>query len=227
MLAPWTGPNAGATGAANTEAAKAYLESDAPAAAEDPARKPAHAQKAGSDASGKGADERAEAANEDGVPEPATPAPSAAKPASTTSDAAQGQADAGDASDEDGAAASAKQGSDSATGAEASPSVAKDAVADQNETASATTMTGPAGSVVEAEPERLDGPQGDADDLKRISGVGPKLEALLNELGFWHFHQIAAWGPSEVEWVDARLTFKGRITRDNWIDQAKTLASEG
>ena len=65
-----------------------------------------------------------------------------------------------------------------------------------------------------------------ADDLKRISGVGPKLEGVLNELGFWHFDQISKWTDAEVQWVDSRLKFKGRIERDNWIDQASKLAAE-
>ncbi len=65
-----------------------------------------------------------------------------------------------------------------------------------------------------------------ADDLKRISGVGPKLEGVLNELGFWHFDQIAKWTDAEVAWVDSRLKFKGRIERDNWIDQAAAFAAE-
>ena len=82
----------------------------------------------------------------------------------------------------------------------------------------------PSAEVAEAAPERLDAPQGDKDDLKQISGVGPKLETLLNEMGFWHFRQIAAWGPAEIAWVDARLKFKGRIERDNWVAQATELA---
>ena len=86
-----------------------------------------------------------------------------------------------------------------------------------------------AAEVEEAEPERLDAPRaGQApDDLKRISGVGPKLEGLLHEMGFFHFDQIAAWTPAEVAWVDARLKFKGRIERDDWIAQASALAAEG
>jgi NADH-quinone oxidoreductase subunit E len=81
--------------------------------------------------------------------------------------------------------------------------------------------------VAESEPELLKAARGgQADDLKRISGVGPKLEGVLNDLGFYHFDQIAAWGPAEVAWVDARLTFKGRIERDDWIAQAKALAAE-
>ena len=62
------------------------------------------------------------------------------------------------------------------------------------------------------------------DDLKRISGVGPKLEKTLNKLGIYYFKQIAGFSKSNVEWVDDYLSFKGRIGRENWIRQAKTLA---
>ena len=59
-------------------------------------------------------------------------------------------------------------------------------------------------------PETLKAPRASgADDLKRISGVGPKLEGVLNELGFWHFDQIAKWTEAEVAWVDSRLKFRG------------------
>jgi len=65
-----------------------------------------------------------------------------------------------------------------------------------------------------------------ADDLKLIKGVGPKMEKLCNALGFWHFDQVAKWTPQEVSWVDENLEgFKGRVSRDNWVDQAKILAS--
>ena len=63
-----------------------------------------------------------------------------------------------------------------------------------------------------------------ADDLKLITGVGPKLEGVLNELGFWHFDQIAKWTDEEIAWVDSRLKFKGRIARDDWVAQATKLA---
>ena len=67
-----------------------------------------------------------------------------------------------------------------------------------------------------------------ADDLKMIKGVGPKLEALLNRLGFYHFDQVASWTADEVAWVDQNLEgFKGRVSRDNWVAQAKTLAAGG
>ena len=65
-----------------------------------------------------------------------------------------------------------------------------------------------------------------ADDLKRIKGVGPKLEKLLNSLGFFHFDQVASWSETEMAWVDQNLEgFKGRATRDNWVAQAKELMS--
>ncbi|WP_394358495.1 NADH:ubiquinone oxidoreductase [Halocynthiibacter halioticoli] len=66
-----------------------------------------------------------------------------------------------------------------------------------------------------------------ADDLKKLKGVGPKLESTLNELGIWHFDQVAKWGAAEIAWVDERLKFKGRIERDGWVDQAKILAEGG
>ena len=78
-------------------------------------------------------------------------------------------------------------------------------------------------------PAGLDAPRGgQADDLKMIKGIGPKLEKLCNSLGFWHFDQVAAWSSDEVAWVDANLQgFKGRVSRDQWVEQARTLATGG
>lgn len=105
---------------------------------------------------------------------------------------------------------------------ESAEEVAADAVAEAEEPAAEVE----AGETAEKQPEVLKAARaGGADDLKQLKGVGPKLEATLNGLGFWHFDQIAAWGAAEIEWVDARLKFKGRITRDNWVDQAKALAA--
>ncbi|RMH43124.1 MAG: 50S ribosomal protein L21 [Alphaproteobacteria bacterium] len=71
----------------------------------------------------------------------------------------------------------------------------------------------------------LDAPRGGkADDLKKISGVGPKLEELLHANGVFHYDQIAAWTPEEVAYMDEQLSFKGRIEREGWIEQAKALA---
>jgi NADH-quinone oxidoreductase subunit E len=67
---------------------------------------------------------------------------------------------------------------------------------------------------------------GGADNLKMIKGVGPKLEKLLNTMGYFHFDQIAGWDKSDVAWIDENLKgFKGRVSRDNWVDQAKALAN--
>ena len=68
--------------------------------------------------------------------------------------------------------------------------------------------------------------EGGADDLKRISGVGPKLEKLLHDNGVFHFDQIAAWTADEISYMDDKLSFKGRIERDGWIEQAAAFATE-
>lgn len=67
---------------------------------------------------------------------------------------------------------------------------------------------------------------GQPDDLKKISGVGPKLEGVLHSIGVFHFDQIKDWGPAEIAYMDDKLSFKGRIERDNWIEQASTFAAE-
>ncbi len=68
--------------------------------------------------------------------------------------------------------------------------------------------------------------KGDADDLKKISGVGPALEKKLNDLGVYHFSQIAEWKADDIAYVDDKLSFKGRIERDDWIKQATDFAAE-
>jgi len=60
-------------------------------------------------------------------------------------------------------------------------------------------------------------------DLKAITGVGPKLEKVLNGLGIWTFAQVAAWTPEEIAWVEDYLSLKGRIGRDDWTRQAAAL----
>ncbi|MEL6919719.1 MAG: NADH dehydrogenase subunit E, partial [Pseudomonadota bacterium] len=89
--------------------------------------------------------------------------------------------------------------------------------------ATATATAKPSGSG----PVRMDKPDGKADDLKLIAGVGPKLEKTLNSLGFWHFHQIAEWTQADISIVDDQLKFKGRIVRDDWVKQAAALAKGG
>lgn len=80
-----------------------------------------------------------------------------------------------------------------------------------------------------AGPVRLKAPRkGGADDLKEIEGIGPALEKLVNDLGFYHFDQIAGWTEADVTLVDAEMkTFKGRITRDKWVEQARIIVTDG
>jgi predicted flap endonuclease-1-like 5' DNA nuclease len=91
------------------------------------------------------------------------------------------------------------------------------------------TPAKPARAKTEDGPVRLSGPRkGKADDLKEIEGIGPAMEKLVNEMGFYHFDQIAGWSDADVAWVDGRMkNFKGRIVRDRWIAQAKLIVAEG
>ena len=86
----------------------------------------------------------------------------------------------------------------------------------------------PAAEVAGVEPTNLlkEARGGQPDDLKKISGVGPKLEGVLHEIGVFHFDQIAAWGPAETAYMNDCLSFKGRIERDDWIAQATQFAAE-
>lgn len=83
--------------------------------------------------------------------------------------------------------------------------------------------------IAKAGPELLSAPRGGKpDDLKMIKGVGPKLEKLLNDVGVWHFDQIASWKAKDIAIVDDKMDgFKGRISRDEWVKQAKVLAKGG
>ncbi|MER8430020.1 NADH-quinone oxidoreductase subunit E [Mesorhizobium caraganae] len=65
------------------------------------------------------------------------------------------------------------------------------------------------------------------DDLKLISGVGPKIEGILHTLGIFTFAQVASWKKAERDWMDGYLAFSGRIDRDDWVGQAKALAKGG
>jgi len=75
------------------------------------------------------------------------------------------------------------------------------------------------------QPKAMDKPAKPS-DLKAISGIGPKLEKVLNGLGIWTYAQIAAWSPQEIAWVDDYLSFNGRIGRDEWTAQAAVLAAK-
>jgi predicted flap endonuclease-1-like 5' DNA nuclease len=75
-------------------------------------------------------------------------------------------------------------------------------------------------------PAGLSRARGAADDLKLIKGIGPQNEERLHALGIWHFSQIAAWTPENVEWVGTYLAFPGRIEREEWLAQAAALAGK-
>ncbi len=79
-----------------------------------------------------------------------------------------------------------------------------------------------------AEPRLFTRPDhGQPDDLKKISGVGPKLERLLHANGVYYFWQVASWSRQDIEFIDQRLdVFKGRILRDAWVAQAQKLKQE-
>jgi NADH-quinone oxidoreductase subunit E len=84
----------------------------------------------------------------------------------------------------------------------------------------------PAAVVQPVQPKGIAAPRGGtSDELQQISGVGPKIELTLHKLGIFHFDQIAGWTHEEAQWVDDHLKFRGRIARDEWIKQAKQLAS--
>ena len=68
---------------------------------------------------------------------------------------------------------------------------------------------------------------GKPDDLELIAGIGPKLAETLNELGVFHYDQIANWQDADIERIDTHLNFPGRIVRENWIEQANALAIGG
>ena len=119
--------------------------------------------------------------------------------------------------------------------AKSKPAVAKKA--EPKLVVAAATVTAPAKSKAKAEiaapvaakpaPARSRKPAVKADDLKRISGVGPKLEQVLNGLGIRRFADIAALGDADIERIDADLGFDGRIRRDDWVGQAKALLPKG
>jgi predicted flap endonuclease-1-like 5' DNA nuclease len=67
---------------------------------------------------------------------------------------------------------------------------------------------------------------GRADDLKLISGIGPKLEQKLNSIGIWHYDQVASWTQANIDWVNAAISFRGRIEREKWVPQAKQLVQD-
>ena len=78
----------------------------------------------------------------------------------------------------------------------------------------------------EPEPLLLSAPRdGQKDNLTRIKGIGVKIEEALNTIGIYHFDQIANWTEENIAWADNNLGFPGRAKREQWVEQAKALAS--
>ncbi|PBB32081.1 NADH-ubiquinone dehydrogenase [Mesorhizobium sp. WSM3868] len=75
------------------------------------------------------------------------------------------------------------------------------------------------------QPKAIDKPAKPS-DLKAISGIGPKLEKVLNDLGIWSYDQIATWTLEEIAWVEDYLSLAGRVGRDDWTGQASALAAK-
>ncbi|WP_372609939.1 NADH:ubiquinone oxidoreductase [Aquicoccus sp.] len=147
----------------------------------------------------------------------ATVAEKAEKAAQTAGDAADDAGEAVEDSAKDAAKTAAATAGDVSEKAGEASRAAAEKVAD-----AAEEVTGTRPAVLGAARD------GKPDDLKQIKGIGPKLEKLLNEMGFYHLDQIAGWTEAEVAWVDENLEgFKGRVSRDNWVEQAKTLAAGG
>jgi len=138
-------------------------------------------------------------------------------------------------------AAKAESVAKSAQPAKAEPAVKAEALAKAVQPTKATPL---AAAPIKAEPAKdaaeedadtgtkptgIDAPRnGKGDNLRQIEGVGPALEKLLHSMGIFHFDQVAAWGEDEIAWMDSQLKgFKGRVTRDKWVAQAKLIGEVG
>ncbi|MBS8226534.1 NADH-quinone oxidoreductase subunit E [Vannielia litorea] len=227
LLTPWAGKNATPTSRARADAA-GWENTEVSAS---PAKKKAAAKAAEADhekVDGAGDAERAADAgksSDDTKGQATAPAGAAGADASAR--------DGGKASEAKGDKPGPKAGGDADTAGRASEQpVDADTEAAKDGAAGASGPKGAKDEVPAAvgeKPGTLASPRGGkADNLKAIKGVGPKLEELLHSMGFYHFDQIARWTEAEVDWVDDNLEgFRGRVRRDDWVGQAKTLASGG
>lgn len=81
-------------------------------------------------------------------------------------------------------------------------------------------------SPAQLRPPDLPAPRGGkADNLRAIKGIGPKTESALNDLGIYHYDQIAAWTGAHIDWLEGRIAVKGRIRREQWVEQAVLLVT--
>ncbi len=195
----------------------------ASAKAAKPAAKPVKAAAKPEKAAAKPASKKTETALAPAKASPAKASPAKAAPAKPAADkpakaAKPAAATAPAASAKPLKAASAKAEPVKAP-AKAAPAKASPAKA----VAKAPAAKAPAAAST-GKPPALAKPEGTANNLTRIRGIGAVNEKKLNELGIFHFHQIAAWKKKEAEWVGDFLAFPGRIEREDWTGQAKLLA---
>ncbi len=104
------------------------------------------------------------------------------------------------------------------------PARITDAIREKNGAAAAQA---PAAEAEEAAPSQSSDAEGPHDDLKRIRGIGVLIEKRLNALGVGRYDQIANWTSGDIDRISRSLEFKGRIERENWVEQARILASGG
>ena len=96
-------------------------------------------------------------------------------------------------------------------------------------TAAEAADPAPKPAAKKAAPKKAEAPEAAAaggDDLKALTGVGPALEKKLHEAGVTTFAQIAAFTPEQIEEIEEKLSFKGRIERDGWVEQAQAKLAE-
>lgn len=94
------------------------------------------------------------------------------------------------------------------------------AVADEDEVHPSEAMLA---ELEGTQPEQVEQPDSGGDDLTTITGIGPRIAEVLNSLGIWTYAQIAEWQPEHETWIENHLSFKGRVSRENWVGQAKDL----
>ncbi|MFY0632377.1 MAG: NADH-quinone oxidoreductase subunit NuoE [Vannielia sp.] len=234
LLTPWSGKNATPTSRERADAAatgskpvkaetpKSSVQQDAEAK-KKPAAKEKQAEADHEKVDGEGdAERKADAGKESADAKGQATAPAGGAGEDVTSK------DGGKASEAKASKPGPKAGADKAT-ASADDTTGKAGKKAPASAEARTETSGEAPASAGSKPETLSAARGGkADNLKSIKGVGPKLEKLLNSMGFYHFDQIAKWSDEELEWVDENLEgFKGRARRDEWVSQAKVLAEGG
>lgn len=244
LTAPWqAGGRIGPIGLMGTRPMTAAQRAEAKALAAKEAAEKAAAEKAAAEkaAAEKAAAEKAaaeKAAAEKAIAQAAADKAAAEKAeaeriAAEKAFAEKAAAEAAEAKAVSKALAEAQTGGTPAEGAEPAPEQAATVPEAPVEPKPAHRAKGPVVVEVEAgegvQPQGLDGPRGGkADDLQQLEGVGPVLEEICHELGIYHFDQIAQWGEAEVAWMDSNLKgFRGRVSRDRWVTQAKIIVEEG